>query len=297
MRLTFWGTRGSIAVPGPDTVEYGGNTTCIEIACPDGGPDAGPVILDAGTGIRALGLSLARSMPVRCAIFLTHTHWDHIQGLPFFVPLFVPGNTVDIHGTFDPIAMKDLRAVLDAQMDYNYFPVRAGELKADIRCQSLAEGQTVTHGAARITPFLVNHTVITFGYKVECGGRAVFFTGDHERWANIYGPDDAFFEEYQAIIDEKRGELAAFLRGVDVLVADGQYTREEFPAKAGWGHSSLDMCVDLALEAGIPRLFITHHEPTRSDAALSALLADLRARRGGEGVDLALAREGTTVEV
>lgn len=293
MRLTFWGTRGSIPVPGPDTVAFGGNTTCLEVGC----PDTGPIILDAGTGIRGLGLALARSMPVRCALFLTHTHWDHIQGLPFFVPLFVPGNSLAIHGTFDPIAMKDLRSVLDAQMDYNYFPVRAEELKAEIRCESLAEGQPVTHGAARITPFLVNHTVITFGYKVECGERSVFFTGDHEKWANIYGPDEPYFDEYQAIIEEKRGELAAFLRGVDVLVADGQYTRDEYPAKTGWGHSSMDMCVDLAREAGIPRLCITHHEPTRPDAALAAALADLKARRGGEGVEIEMAREGAAVEV
>lgn len=293
MQLTFWGTRGSIAVPGPDTVVHGGNTTCLEIRC----GDPGPIILDAGTGIRGLGLALARSMPVHCALFLSHTHWDHIQGLPFFVPLFVPGNSLAIHGTFDPIAMKDLRAVLDTQMDYNYFPVRSSELKADLRYESLIEGQAVTHGEARITPFLVNHTVITFGYKVECRGKAVFYTGDHEQWGNIYAPDEPYYDEYQDIIGQKRAELVEFLRGVDVLVADGQYTREEYPAKAGWGHSSMDMCVDLARDAGIARLIITHHEPTRSDAALSAALAELRSRRSGEGVSINMSMEGLSINI
>ncbi len=293
MQLTFWGVRGSIAVPGPDTVLFGGNTTCLEIRC----GESGPVVLDAGTGIRGLGLALARSMPVDCALFLSHTHWDHIQGLPFFTPLFVPGNTLSIHGTFDPVAMKDLRSVLDAQMDYAYFPVRSAELKAEIRCESLAEGQSVTHGEARITPFLVNHTVITFGYKVQCRGKSVFFTGDHEQWTNIYEHDEPYFDEFQTIIEEKQAELVDFLRGVDVLVADGQYTREEYPAKAGWGHSSMDLCVDLALSAGIERLYITHHEPTRGDEAMSAVLDELRDRRGGAGVDIDLAREGVTVDV
>jgi len=293
MQLTFWGTRGSIAVPGPDTVLYGGNTTCLEVCC----GDSERIILDAGTGIRGLGLALARSMPLHCALFLSHTHWDHIQGLPFFVPLFVPGNTVSIHGTFDPIAMKDLRSVLDGQMDYNYFPVRSAELKAELRYESLAEGQTVTHGPAQVTPFLVNHSIITFGYKVESGGKTVFFTGDHEPWANIYAPEDPYFEEYQAIIDQKYEEFIGFLRGVDVLVADGQYTREEYPAKTGWGHSSMDMCVDLARDAGIGRLYITHHEPTRTDASLTAAFADLKARRAGEGVSINMAQERVSIEI
>lgn len=293
MRITFWGTRGSIAVPGPDTVLYGGNTTCLEVLC-DGGER---IILDAGTGIRALGLQLARSMPVSCSVFISHTHWDHIQGLPFFVPLFAPGNTLTIHGTFDPIGMKDIREILAGQMDYNYFPVRSAELAANITYETLRDGQSVQVGEATVTPFLMNHTVVTFGYKVESRGKSLFCTGDHEDYANIYAPKDAYFEEYEGIIRHKRRQLADFIRGVDVLVADGQYTEEEYPAKFGWGHSTPDRCVALAQSAEVKRLYITHHEPTRSDAALTALLEKTRRDHAHSGMEINLATEGQSVEV
>lgn len=293
MRLTFWGTRGSIAVPGPGTVRHGGNTACLEVVTGSGDE----IILDAGTGLRVLGLKLARSMPLACAIFITHTHWDHIQGLPFFPPLFVPGNRVDIHGTFDPVGMKDIREVLAAQMEYAYFPVQSVQLAADIGYQTLCEGQTVQVGQALVTPVFMNHTVLTFGYKVEAGGKAVFYTGDHEDYANIYEPDEAGHEPYEAIIRRKRDQIAAVLRGVDVLVADAQYTDEEYPAKAGWGHSTAGMAVELARSAGIGRVFLTHHEPTRDDDALDALLRRVRERHAASGLDIRLAVEGETVAV
>ncbi len=293
MRITFWGTRGSIAVPGPDTVRYGGNTSCLEVLC-DGGER---IILDAGTGIRALGLQLSRSMPVDCAVFISHTHWDHIQGLPFFVPLFVPGNTISIHGTFDPIAMKDIREILAGQMNYNYFPVRSVELAANITYVTLRDGQAVQIGAATVTPFLMNHTVVTFGYKVESQGKAMFYTGDHEDYANIYAPEDVYYQEYEELIRSKRSQLTEFIRGVDVLVADAQYTEEEYPAKFGWGHSTPDRCVALAQSAGVKRLFITHHEPTRDDDALTLFLAETRRDNDGSGVEIRLAAEGVSVEV
>jgi phosphoribosyl 1,2-cyclic phosphodiesterase len=292
MRLTFWGTRGSIGVPGPDTVTYGGNTTCLEVEA--GGET---IILDAGTGIRALGLELARRMPVSCSIFISHTHWDHIQGLPFFVPLFVPGNTVKIHGTFDPVHGKDLSEVLAAQMDYNYFPVRSAELLAAISYHTLREGQAVAIGDALVTPQIMNHPVISFGYKVRCGGRSVFFTGDHEDYANIYQPGDPFFEEYEDLIRQKRAQLADFIRGADVVVSDCQYTEAEYPAKVGWGHSTPGMAVALAQSAGVGRLFLTHHEPTHTDAFLARFLEEIRERFKTTGIAIDLAREGQSVEI
>ncbi|MBF0482793.1 MAG: MBL fold metallo-hydrolase [Desulfovibrionaceae bacterium] len=292
MRLTFWGTRGSIGVPGPDTVVYGGNTTCLGIETCDE-----TIILDAGTGIRGLGVELARSMPVTCSIFISHTHWDHIQGLPFFVPLFVPGNTIKICGTFDPVNNKDLREVLAAQMDYNYFPVRSAELAADISYLTLREGQTVDCGSAQVTPVIMNHPVISFGYKVSCGGKSVFFTGDHEDYANIYEPGDPFYEEYETIILQKRAQIAGSIRGVDVLVSDCQYTEEEYPSKAGWGHSTPSMAVALAQAAGVKRLFLTHHEPTRPDAAMALFHAQIVERFKETGIEIDMAREGLSVEI
>jgi phosphoribosyl 1,2-cyclic phosphodiesterase len=293
MRLKFWGTRGSIAVPGPDTVLYGGNTACLEIVCSSGER----IIMDAGTGIRALGQALARETPVDCAVFITHTHWDHIQGLPFFAPLFTPGNKIAIYGTFDPINGKGLKEILAGQMDYNYFPVRSAEFKADVDYESLREGQRVVVGQVRVTPILMNHTVLAFGYKVEHQGRAVFYTGDHEDYANIYDPGDEAHDDYQAIIAQKRGQLVDFLRGVEVMVADGQYTDEEYPTRAGWGHSTPGMCLDLAKAAGIPRLYLTHHEPSRVDSQLEAMLDDLRARRQVLGVEIHLAVEGESLDI
>ncbi|WP_243546922.1 MBL fold metallo-hydrolase [Pseudodesulfovibrio tunisiensis] len=293
MRFTFWGTRGSLAAPGPDTVRYGGNTTCIEVR---GGNDE-CIILDAGTGIRPLGLQLARSMPVNCHIFISHTHWDHIQGLPFFVPLFVPGNTVAMYGPPDPVTMGGIESVLSRQMEYPHFPVRVAELKADIRYRTLADREHVEVGGCSVTSLLMNHPAVDYGMKVECGGRSLFFTGDHEPFFNIYDPGDEEYQRYQEVVDERYQGMIDFLTGVDVLISDAQYTEEEYPARRGWGHSSFSQALDLARRAGIGRVYLTHHETTRSDAELDRVMERLRKEWADTGVDVHLAREGETIEV
>ena len=200
MIINLLGVRGSIPVPGKDTVKYGGNTTCIEITTDEGDR----VIIDGGSGIRELGNELMKQLPINCAIFITHTHWDHIQGLPFFLPLFVPGNNIDIYGSFDPVYMKNLKTILAQQMEYCYFPVRESELNANISYNNLKEGESITVGSATVTPLLINHPVLNFGYKVESNGKSFFFTGDYEAPLNIYNPDDDAYDEYQRLIDQQK---------------------------------------------------------------------------------------------
>jgi phosphoribosyl 1,2-cyclic phosphodiesterase len=292
MKIRFWGVRGSIASPGPKTVRYGGNTTCIEIRTDDNEL----LILDAGTGIFPLSQTLLAEMPLTANVLLSHTHWDHIQGLPFFVPNFIPGNTLRLHGAFDPISGNGVEQAMSVQLQYSYFPVREAELKARIEYVTLMPEESLRIGSATITPFMLNHPVINFGYRIEAGGKSVFFTGDHEPPQNIYAPGDADHAEYQQFLDERERAIVRAMQGVDVLIADSSYTAAEYPGKRGWGHGSFASSIDYARRAGARVLFCTHHEPTRSDDALEAVFAQALAAEAAPaaGLDIRLAREGET---
>ena len=187
MKIRFWGVRGSIASPGPNTVRYGGNTTCIEIRTDNNEL----IIIDAGTGIFPLSQTLLAELPVTANVLITHSHWDHIQGLPFFIPNFIPGNLLRLHGAFDPVSGKGVEQVMSVQLQYSYFPVREAEMKARIEYVTLAPEQSIRIGSATVTPYLMNHPVIDFGYRIEANGKSVFFTGDHEPPLNIYAPGEA----------------------------------------------------------------------------------------------------------
>lgn len=231
MRVKFWGVRGSIPTPGPMTVKYGGNTPCIEVILDDGSI----LILDAGSGIRPLGLNLAKRMPIQSSLFISHTHWDHIQGLPFFLPLFVPGNRIDIYGLVDPVSMGSIRDALSVQLDYRFFPVREAELQAEIHYESLTESSIVQVGNATVTTMLMNHPVLCLGFKIESQGRSLFYTGDHEPYQNIYSPEEPEYDDYQQHITDKKQDMLRRLEGVDMLISDAQYTPEEYETKTGWG--------------------------------------------------------------
>lgn len=293
MRIRFWGVRGSIPSPGPDTVKYGGNTTCIEVETDDGEI----IILDAGTGIHTLSYSLLKKMPLNCSIFISHTHWDHIQGLPFFVPIFIPNNRLRIYGAFDPVYEKSIKDVLNRQMEYCYFPVREGELKADITYETLRERQVVEIGSAKVSNILMSHPVLCFGYRIDCCGKSLFFTGDNEPLYNIYDREDDYYEEYEDLMAMKNDMLADFMRGVDVLIADSAYTTAEYPTKKGWGHGTFDSCIAMAKNAGAKSLYLTHHEPLRKDAALDSIFDELKERYSNEpGMpEFAIAHEGLEV--
>ena len=295
MKIKFWGVRGSIPAPGPNTLKYGGNTTCIEIRTDDNEL----IILDAGSGIFPLAQSLLGEMPLTANVFLTHSHWDHIQGLPFFIPIFVPGNRLRLHGAYDFVTERGVEQVMDVQLQYSFFPVREAEIKASSEYFTLAPGQVVQLGSATVTAVPLNHPVINFAYRIDCNGKSVCFTGDHEPHYNIYGPADESFQEYQALIEEKEQAIVQALRGVDLLIADAAYTAEEYPAKKGWGHGTYDSCIDLAKRAGAKILYCTHHEPTRSDAALEREFEKVLARhpRGNADPDCRLAREGEEIVI
>lgn len=294
MKVKFWGVRGSIASPGPTTVRYGGNTTCIEIRT-----DANElIILDAGTGIFPLSQSLLGELPLTANVLITHSHWDHIQGLPFFIPNFIPGNTLRLHGAFDPVSGKGVEQVMAVQLQYSYFPVREAEMKARIDYVTLSPNESFQIGSATVTPFMMNHPVIDFGYRIESGGKSVFFTGDHEPPQNIYDPSDPEYAQYQTFIDAKSDEIARAMAGVDVLIADSSYTSTEYQAKRGWGHGTFHTSIQYAKQAGVKTLFCTHHEPTRTDDALEAVFGQvLKEHPRVEGDPIyRLAREGEVFE-
>jgi phosphoribosyl 1,2-cyclic phosphodiesterase len=285
MRVRFWGTRGSVPTPGPSTVRYGGNTACVEVRT-----DAGTFfIFDSGTGIRELGLHLARrGERVSAHVLLGHTHWDHISGFPFFTPLFAPGNRFAIYGARD--LDRSLRDVLAGQMHFTYFPVPLGDLRADIEFCELEEGEIRIEDAVVRTHYL-NHTAVCMGYRVEADGVSLAYITDHEP----YGLVSAGQAAQEPVVGRGlRGgfihggdrRLIEFVRGVDLLIQDTQYTPEEYTQRRGWGHGSTDYVTDVAVEAGAHRLAMFHHEPTHGDDDLDQMVAYARARAREVNSDL-----------
>jgi len=291
MKFKFWGVRGSIPTPGANTVKYGGNTTCIEIRTNDNDL----IILDAGTGIHALAQHLLRELPVNAHIFITHTHWDHIQGLPFFIPIFIPGNQITIYGGMDPVTNETINRALSVQLQYSFFPIREAQLNARIDYNTIKPGLPIQVGSATITPIVLSHPVLNFGYRIDCEGQSIFFTGDYEPQLNIYAPEDEEYAEFQSFVDAKWDEVVLAMHGVDALIVDSSYTNEEYTSKQGWGHGTYDSGIKLAMAAQAKKLFFTHHEPTRTDASLDAIYQNVLQNNPTTGCELLLAQEGVDI--
>jgi phosphoribosyl 1,2-cyclic phosphodiesterase len=292
MKFKFWGVRGSIATPGPSTVKYGGNTTCIEVTSSAGDL----IILDAGTGIHALAQSLPQQA-LTAHILITHTHWDHIQGLPFFLPMFKAGNHINIYGGLEPLTHQGIERAMHVQLQHSYFPISEAQLKAEVRYFTLKANAPITVGSVRVTPTVLNHPVYNFGYRLDdCDGSALFFTGDYEPQINPYLPDHPGYPAMRELIEQKHEEVIAAMAGVDALIMDSSYTDAEYANRHGWGHGTYRSAMNFAAQAGAKRLFLTHHEPTRSDADLEAVFASLL-QAGGSEVSVCLAREGEGFEL
>jgi phosphoribosyl 1,2-cyclic phosphodiesterase len=263
VKVRFWGARGSIATPGPETDRYGGNTPCVTVEQKEN-----LLILDAGTGIRRLGLALqaeAAGSPLELHLLITHTHWDHIQGFPFFVPAFVPHNIIHIYGM--PPSEKPLEKVLSWQMESEYFPVAMGELAARLIFHEVRE-DPFQIGPFAISWAYMNHPGITLGYRVTAGGKTVTYATDTEPFRRLladHKPTASVGETYGGSRDQ---EIVRLAHEADLYIADAQYTPEEYEKKHGWGHTSSTDAVHLAIEAGAKRLALFHHDPMHDDAAI-----------------------------
>ena len=297
MKFRFWGVRGSIPSPGPRTARYGGNTTCIEVRT----DNDTLIIIDGGTGLFSLAQSLIQNKAgaIQANIFITHSHWDHIHGLPFFTPLFVRDSRVRLHGVTDPVTGNGIEHVMSVQLQNSYFPVSETQMDATIEYHTLSVGEAIPVGDATVNNVVMNHPVTDLGYRIECNGKSLFFTGDHEPFYNIHpdgAPEHAAYEHWMR---ERSAAIDAMVKGVDALIVDCSYTREEYPAKRGWGHGTFDSAFALALRTGARTLYCTHHEPTRGDDELEAVFADVMARHAPllGGLNVVLAYEGLEVEL
>ncbi|MBI3037973.1 MBL fold metallo-hydrolase [bacterium] len=298
MKVVFWGCRGSTPCPGANTVRYGGNTSCIEIR----NSTNDILILDAGSGIRELGMSLLREMPIKASLLICHTHWDHIHGFPFFAPAFIPKNNIQILGPAKMVSNKSIGDVLAEQMNYAYFPVRTAELLGKISYIDQMAGRADVEGFD-VNCFPSNHPILSIGSRIEADRKVVVFTGDHEPYRDtIYPSDDMSDEAVSAreFAAQQNTMLEETARGADLLICDCQYTDKEYETKIGWGHSSVGHCIDRAVKAGVKKLALTHHDPLKTDNDLDVLEAEAKKRMekaSGKSIEVFYAREQMIVEL
>lgn len=268
MDIRYWGTRGSVPAPGPSTVRYGGNTSCVELRTGQGGL----IVLDAGTGIRPLGNALG---PCRGTLLLTHYHWDHIQGMPFFLPAYGPDSQIDLYGPRSGGMGPD--DLLNAQMVPPYFPAVPAQL-CGIACYRDTPEEPFQAEGAAVRAGRVCHPSVTVGYRIEDGTGCVVYISDDE-------VDEASSRVARGMLD--------LCRDADVLIHDCQYSEGEYATHRGWGHSTPRMAVRLAREAGVRHLVLFHHDPSHSDEQVEALADEARMLAGE--LEVSIAREGDSL--
>lgn len=304
MKIKLWGVRGSIACPGKDTVEFGGNTACIEIRFSDINR---LIIIDAGSGIRPLGHYLMendlKKGNINTEIFITHTHWDHILGFPFFLPIYQKGTNLKVYG---PVTYEEdsLEKIVGDQLSYRYFPVLHSELAANIKYYQLNETILDLGDNIKLKTKYLNHTLLCLGYRFEYKGKVFCTCYDNEPFRNLFtytdnmsSEDSDIFKEGKIAAKEENEKISAFFSDADILIHDAQYTKDEyFDSKIGWGHSYFEGVIDKAAKANVKKLILFHHDPLRTDTELT-LLEKKFCKNKKNGMEIIIAREGTVFKL
>jgi phosphoribosyl 1,2-cyclic phosphodiesterase len=298
MRLKFWGTRGSISTPGKDTVRYGGNTPCIEVRTSRNDL----IILDAGTGIRNLGEALIENgESIKATILISHPHWDHIQGFPFFKPAFISGNELTIVG--GETEKVSLPKMITDQMNKVYFPVQLNELKATIKFRRVAEGEFTVHDAV-VRSIFVNHPSFALGYRITHRGKSIVYISDNEPFdrrvaASLRNVEKPIIDKYARTVGDPNQRIFDFVKGADVLIHDATYTPEEYVDRVGWGHSHYLFTLKVAAEGKVKRLVLFHHDPSHTDAKMDEIVRTCKKeiRTSRFRFEVSAAREGMEIEV
>ncbi len=305
MKFKIWGVRGSIPATGQEMAAYGGNTFCLELVYGDNHR----IIIDAGTGIKHLGDHLVQNElkngPISAHIFITHTHWDHIMGFPFFVPIFIKGTKLLLHApmTHEEETIED---VFGRMLSYRFFPVRQAELSADLSYRELREETMELPGGMIVRTKYLNHPVLCLGYRFEYEGKVFCTCYDNEPFRNLFptDPEDpdydpAAAEEGETAAGEENEKIIKFYAGADLLIHDTQYTQKEYTeGKVGWGHSSFEFALNSAHKGRVKRLLLSHHDPMRTDEQLDKLLIYYRKKtKGKTKMRIDMAREGMEINI
>ncbi|MBI1804455.1 MAG: MBL fold metallo-hydrolase [Ignavibacteriae bacterium] len=298
MHVRFWGTRGSISTPGKHTVRYGGNTPCVEVRL----AKDELLILDAGTGIRNLGEQLMEhGESIKAHILISHPHWDHIQGFPFFNPAFISGNEFTIvGGETDRV---NLQKMISDQMNKVYFPIQLNELKAKLNFHPIKEEEFTVFGA-KVQTLYVNHPTFAIGYRISQGGKTLVYISDNEPFDRkvaqaIRNVDKIIVDKFLRANGDPNQRIFDFVHGADVLIHDATYTPEEYVDRVGWGHSHYLFTLKVAAEGAVKKLVLFHHDPAHGDDKVDDILRkcknEIRMRR--YGFECVAAAEGMEITI
>ena len=300
MQITFWGVRGSYPVPGAATVRYGGQTSCVEARTSSGAC----VIVDAGTGMRQLGNKLARESggkPGQYHVLLSHVHWDHIQGLPFFSPAYIPGTKISVYALLT--AADELNQVIGGITRHEFFPMPLEAVPANFDFHQVEPGVEFTLAGFRISPIALNHPFGSVGYRLDADGSSWAYVSDTAPFDQVLhkqhflkGPEPLSADDLTAL-GAMRQALITRLKGVDTVVYDTHFLPEEYARFPHYGHSTPDQALDVCVEAGVRRLVLYHHAPSHSDDQMDKIAADYLAKGAAVGVEVLTSFEGMTLPI
>ncbi len=300
MEITFWGVRGSYPVPGRATVRYGGQTSCVEVRTASGNS----VIIDAGTGLRALGQKLARDSGERRRrhhILLSHVHWDHIQGLPFFEPMYISGNTVEVYALLT--AADELQQVIGGITRHEFFPVPLEAVPAEINFHEVDPGLPMLVEDAQVLPFALNHPFGSVGYRVDADGTSVAYVADTAPFTDVLHKQhflpglETLTDEDRRVLGDMRAALSRALKGCDTVIYDTHFLPEEYARVPHYGHSTPDQALEIVADNDVRRLILYHHAPSHNDDQMDEIAARYKEKGAAVGVDVLTACEGMVLSV